>query len=1009
MSSWFDRLLEEMQRRQQEQDARREGRPLPPRERGGPRGRSGQPTPGEGDDGPDLSDGEPTPFPRRRGFRGGGGSGPFGGPLAGNDWGDWGRYRRWIVIGLLLVALLVVLGLAGGLVNLLTDLQWFSALGLSSVLTTRLWVQVGLFVAGYLAFAVPALVSILIARRVAPRVPVRRLGALELPDASRAITIGLIALALLLALISAGAWSSAWDTILLWANGGSFGVKDAHFGHDIGFYIFGLPFWRFLQGWGVASLVAILLLTFGAYAAGALRWQLRFTAPVRIHLTILGALLLLVIASGYQLDIAELSFSTRGMGAELQGASYTDLNAQQPAYVILTVVAVLAAILVLANIWFRTLWLLVFAAAGWIALSILVGGIYPAAVQSLQVSPNELSLEKPQIAANIAATRAAFQLDAVPVKSFTGSQPLSRALFTDNSATLQNLRLWDYRPLLDTISQTQNLRSYYAFTDVDIDRYAINGAERQVMLSARELAPTEGQTWTNQHLFYTHGYGLIAVPVNAVTTEGQPDYLVSGINQQGQLAVGEPRIYFGEAESSYVVTGTKTAEFDYPVGEDQNATTTWKGSTGVGVGGFFNRLLFAVRFGDLNLLISNQLTDTSQILFKRTLEERVQAIAPFLTYDRDPYLVSADGRLLWIWDAYTTSDHYPNSQPLGGDLFTGMNYVRNSVKVVIDAYDGSVRFYIADPNDPIIDAWSRIFPQLFRPLSSMSPDLQAHLRYPEDLFTAENMQYLLYHVPGNDAGAETLYSKQDRWALASQQTDVSGQSTVVEPYYVIMKLPGESNAEFVLIQPLVTAGRNNMIAWVTARMDPGHYGERIAFRFPTDTSTYGPAQIQARINQDSTVSAQFTLWSQAGSSVVRGNLLVLPMGDSILYVEPIFLRSTSTSQPEFKRVILASQTGIAFADTTDQALAQILGETTAPPPEGGGGGGGGGGLPSNAPALVAHAQQLYQEAQTALKAGDLGTYQARINELATVIQALQKLVGTPAPAPSGSAQPSASP
>ena len=912
------------------------------------------------------------------------------------------------MIGLLLVGLLVVLGLAGGLVNLLTDLQWFSALGLSSVLTTRLWAQVGLFVAGYVAFAVPAVVSILIARRVAPRVPVRRLGALELPDASRAITIGLIAVALLLALISAGAWSSAWDTILLWANGGSFGVTDPHFGHDIGFYVFGLPFWRFLQGWGVASLVAILLLTFGAYAAGALRWQLRLTIPVRVHLTILGALLLLVIASGYQLDIAELSFSTRGMGAELQGASYTDLNAQQPAYIILTVVAGLAAILVLANIWFRTLWLLVFAAAGWVALSILVGGIYPAAVQSLQVSPNELSLEKPQIAANIAATRAAFQLDAVPVKSFTGSQPLSRALFTDNSATLQNLRLWDYRPLLDTISQTQILRSYYDFTDVDIDRYAINSAERQVMLSARELAPTEGQTWTNQHLFYTHGYGLVAVPVNAVTPEGQPDYLVSGINQQGQLPVGEPRIYFGEAESSYVVTGTKTAEFDYPVGEDQNATTTWKGSTGVGVGGFFNRLLFAIRFGDLNLLISNQLTDTSQILFRRTLEERVQAIAPFLTYDRDPYLVSADGRLLWIWDAYTTSDHYPNSQPLDGDLFTGMNYVRNSVKVVIDAYDGSVRFYIADPKDPIINAWSRIFPQLFQPLSSMSPDLLAHLRYPEDLFTAENTQYLLYHVPGNVAGAETLYSKQDRWALASQQTDVSGASTVVEPYYVIMKLPGESNAEFVLIQPLVTAGRNNMIAWVVARMDPGHYGERIAFRFPTDTSTFGPAQIQARINQDSTVSAQFTLWSQAGSSVVRGNLLVLPMGDSILYVEPIFLRSTSTSQPEFKRVILASQTGIAFADTTDQALAQILGETSAPPPEGGGGGGGGG-LPSTAPALVARAQDLYQQAQAALKAGDLGTYQAKINELATVIQALQKLVGTPAPAPSGSAQPSASP
>jgi uncharacterized membrane protein (UPF0182 family) len=905
--------------------------------------------------------------------------------------------------------LLVFLSLAGGLVNLVTDLWWFSSLGLSGVLTTRLFAQIGFFLLGFAAFTVPALISIVVARRLAPRVPVRRLGGLELPDASRAVTIGLAAVAVLLGLLSGAAWSANWSTILLFANGGSWGVTDPHFGHDIGFYIFGLPFWRFLQGWGVASLIGILLLSLGVYAGGALRWQFRLTAPVRAHLSILGALLLLVIASGYQLDIAELSYSTRGMGVGLQAASYTDLNAQQPAYIILTVVAALAAIGVLANIWFRTLWLVAFAAAGWIVLSIVVGGLYPAAVQGLQVSPNELAVEKPQIAVNIGATRAAFGLDAVSQKPFTGSQSLSRALFTANATTLQNIRLWDYHPLLDTISQTKTLRSYYTFNDVDIDRYQLNGAERQVMLSGRELATATAQTWTNEHLFFTHGYGIVAVPVNGVTPEGQPDYLVSGINQKEALPVGEPRIYFGESESSYVVTDTKTAEFDYPVGANQNATTTWSGKTGVGTGGFFSRLLFALRFGDLNLLISNQLTDQSKILFRRSLVDRVQAIAPFLTYDHDPYLVSADGRLVWIWDAYTTSDHYPNAQPLDGDPFSGMNYVRNSVKVVVDAYDGSIRFYIADSKDPIIEAWARIFPRLFEPISSMSADLRAHLRYPEDLFTAQNRQYLLYHVAADANGAETLYTKQDRWALASQQTDVSGESTVVEPYYVIMTLPGEKDAEFVLIQPLVTAGRNNMIAWVAARMDPGHYGERIAFRFPSDTNTFGPAQIQARINQDTTVSAQFTLWSTAGSSVVRGNLLVLPMGDSILYVEPIFLRSTSTRQPEFKRVILASQTKVAFADTLDQALSQVLGETSVPPPSGGGGGGGGGGLPSTAAGLVARAQQLYDQAQAALKAGQLGTYQAKIDELATVLDALQKLTGTPAPSPSGSPAPSASP
>ncbi|HLY35870.1 MAG TPA: UPF0182 family protein [Candidatus Limnocylindria bacterium] len=1015
MSSWFDRLLEELQRRQQEADARREGRPFPPR--GAPRGRHPGPTPGVGDDGPDRTDGEPTPFPRQRrgparGGRGGGAP-PFGGPWASTDWGDWRRYRRWIFVGLGLVLLVVVLSLAGGIIDLLTDLQWFSALGLSGVLTTRLWSQVGLFVLGFFAFGIPAVVSVLVARRIAPRVPVRRIGGLELPDASGAIGIGLLALAVLGALISAAAWSSNWDTILLWRNGGSFGVTDAHFGHDVGFYVFGLPFWRFLQGWGVASLIGIILITLAAYAGGALRWQFRLSTPVRAHLTILGALLLLAIASGYQLDIAQLSFSTNGLGGAIQAATYADLHARQPAYVILTVVAVVAAGLVLANTWFKTLWLIGFAAGAWLVLSVVVGGIYPTIVQNLQVSPNERALEQPYIADNIAATRAAFDLNAISQTTFTGSQPLSRDLFTANSATLQNLRLWDYKPLLDTFDQQQLVYQYYDFPDVDIDRYLIDNTQREIMLSPRELDTTKlesaGLTWTNQHLVYTHGFGITAVPVNAVTPEGQPDYVVSGINQTPTLPVGEPRIYFGEGPSTYVVTGTQTTEFDYPVGGAAPSTTSWTGSTGVGIGGFFNRLLFALRFGDLNLLISNQLTDKSQILFNRTISDRVQAIAPFLTYDRDPYLVSAQGRLVWIWDAYTSTDRYPNAQPVSGELFNGMNYVRNSVKVVIDAYDGSIRFYIADPTDPIIKAWAAIFPGLFQPISSLSPELQAHLRYPEDLFTAQNQQYLLYHVSPDTNGADILYGQNDRWAFASQQTDVNGETATVAPYYVIMKLPGASKAEFTLIQPLVLAGRNNMTAWVAARMDPGHYGERIAYRFPTDTTTNGPTQIQSRIDQDPTISAQFTLWNTSGSGVVRGNLLVLPMGDAILYVEPIFLRSTSSSFPEFKRVILATQNRIAFADTVDSAVSQILGEASVPPPEGGGGTGGGGGggtggLPSTAAGLVARAQQLYAEAQAALRANppDLGTYQARINQLNDVLAALAKLVGTPAPSASAS-------
>jgi len=987
MSSWFDKLLEELQRRQAEQDALREGRPTPPLGRRPVKGNGHADDHGNGA-GNGAGDDEPAPFQGRR-------------PTVLGP-GGRGRQPRWGLIVGALVAAFLVFGVLGGLVNLLTDLMWYDALGRRDVLTTRLFSQVGLFVLGFVAFALPALVSIWLARRIAPQVPIRRVGTFELPDISRVVTLALAGVVLLLALISAAAWSSSWQTVLLFINGGAFGVKDPNFGRDIGFYVFDLPFWRFVQGWGVAALVVIILLTVGTYAAGALRWQLRLTAPVRAHLSTLGALLLVAIAAGYQFDIAELSYSTRGIHGTIQAATYTDIHAQVPAFVILTVVALAAAALLLANIWFKTLWAIILAAGAWIGISILVGGIYPGIVQRLNVEPNELALERPYIAQHIAATHAAFALDAIDVKPFTGEQPLTRQLITANQATLDNIRLWDYKPLLVTFGQQQILRQYYQFLDVDIDRYLISGKLRQIMLSGREIGdlPASAQTWTSERLVYTHGYGITAVPVNGVTPEGQPDYLVSGINNEPKLPVGQPRLYFGEAASSYVVTGTKTDEFDYPLGDQGGKTTTWDGTTGVSVGNPISRLLFALRFGDLNLLISNQLTPHSQILFRRQIAERVNELAPFLVYDRDPYLVSADGRLVWIWDAYTVSDRYPNAQPLS-DIFPGANYVRNSVKVVIDAYDGSVRFFISDPKDPIIKAYARIFPHLFEPLAAMPAALQAHLRYPEDLFTAQNEAYLLYHLDANAQGAEALYKQEDRWSFPTQQTDVSSAGSQIAPYYVIMKLPGETNPEFVLIQPLVAASRPNMISWVAARMDPGHYGERISFRFPANSTTLGPAQIQARINQDSTISAQFTLWSAAGSSVVRGNLLVLPMGDSILYVEPIFLQSTQSSFPEFKRVILAVQNRLAFADTVAQGISQLLGEASIPPPDNGGGGV----LPSDVASLVADAQRLYDAAQAALTAGDLGTYQARINDLAKVITKLGQLVG----APSGSPAPSASP
>jgi hypothetical protein len=977
MSTWFDKLLEELQRRQAEQDARREGRPFPPRE---PR-RTGR---GHGGDGAPPPDDDPVRFPRRRTV-------------------GWSP-RRWAVLAVIVLLALILFGFLGSIVDLLTDLMWYDALGRRDVLTTRLWSQVGLFFLGLAAFGVPALASIWLARRIAPQVPIRRIGGFEVPDASRAITWGLVAVATIMAIVSAAAWSGSWETILLFANGGDFGTADPNFGRDVGFYIFDLPFWRFLQGWGVASLFAILLLSLGAYAAGALRWQFRLTPAVRAHLSVIGALLLALFAIGYQLDIPELSYSPSGYGS-IQAATYTDMNAQLPAYVILTFVALAAAVLLLLNIWLRTLWALVLAAGAWFALSILVGSLYPAFVQNFQVNPNEKNLEQPYIQKHIASTRAAFNLDAIEVREFTGDQPLTERVFEEDAATIDNLRLWDYRPLLTIFGQQQIIYRYYDFLDVDIDRYQIDGEERQIMLSARELnvekLAEDAKTWTNERLVFSHGFGITAVPVDAVTAQGQPDYLVSGINREPRLPVGQPRIYFGEATDTYVVTGASTQEFDYPLDEasEAGATTTWDGTTGVGIGNPISRLLFALRFGDLNLMISNQLTDDSQILFRRAIDDRVPELAPFLAYDHDPYIVSAEGQLLWVWDAYTVSGRYPNAQPLDENSpIPGANYIRNSVKVTMNAYDGTVRFFIADPDEPILAAWAKIFPGLFEPMSAMSEELQAHLRYPEDLFIAQNRSYQLYHLPATDAGASTFYSQNDRWAIPADP--IAGEGQPMEPYYVIMRIPGEEQAEFVLIQPLVREQRPNMIAWVAARMDPGVYGQQIAFRFPSNTSTAGPVQVEARIDADPAISSQFSLWDRSGSSVIRGNLLVLPIGDDgLVYVEPIFLQASGAPFPEFVRVIMVSEDRVAFAEDVQSGLEQLLGAAAPPPPDGGG-------LPEDVAGLVAEAQRLYGEAQAALDAGDLGAYQAAIDDLQAVLDALAELTGA---ATSAEPSPSASP
>jgi hypothetical protein len=574
---------------------------------------------------------------------------------------------------------------------------------------------------------------------------------------------------------------------------------------------------------------------------------------------------------------------------------------------------------------------------------------------------------------------------------------LSLEALQDNAATLRNVRLWDYRPLLQTYAQIQEIRLYYDFVDVDIDRYQFDGDYRQVTLAARELAPEQlrNRTWVNEHLEFTHGYGLVMSPVNEVTPEGLPVLYVRDLPPEVSvnLRIDRPEIYYGEKGGRYVFVKTRVQEFDYPKG-DTNVRTTYQGKGGVSVGSVLNRLAFALRFGDSQIFFADALTSESRILFYRNIHERVRRVAPFLAYDRDPYLVVADGRLVWLQDAYTLTDRYPYSQPVD-DRFavhadrTG-NYIRNSVKVAIDAYDGTLTFYIADPTDPLIQTYASIFPQLFQPMDQMPQSLRAHIRYPEDLFRIQAQIYATYHMKDPNV----FYNKEDVWAIPSEV--YQGDQLPMEPYYVIMRLAGEEREEFVLILPFTPATKNNLIAWMAARCDGEHYGELVVYNFPKQELVYGPLQIEARIDQDPTISAQLSLWSQRGSRVIRGNLLVIPLGDSLVYFEPLYLQAEASQLPELKRVIVAFGEKVAMEESLEEALQVVFGGTRAiargeeTPAMGESEASG---ISPALADLIRAAREHYDAAQEALRQGDWATYGQELKALKEVLDEMARLTG----------------
>src|SRR2546428_76959 len=550
----------------------------------------------------------------------------------------------------------------------------------------------------------------------------------------------------------------------------------------------------------------------------------------------------------------------------------------------------------------------------------MVGGVvYPGVIQRYQVTPNEIVKEKPYIDFIIRYTRLAYGLDNIEEREFPTEQTLTLQDLRKNDATLKNIRLWDTRPLLATYSQLQEIRTYYKFTDIDIDRYLINGEYRQVTLSARELSSKDlpSRIWINERLTYTHGYGAVVSPVNRVTREGLPEFWVKDIPPvaSSDLRISRPELYFSELATDYVFAKTRAKEFDYPAG-DQNVYTTYEGQGGIPLETFWHKALFAARLGDLKLLLSNDLTPQSRVLIYRNIRERVQRIAPFFQYDDDPYMViSAAGRIVWLLDGYTVSDRFPYSTPTRG---LG-NYVRNSVKVTVDAYDGTVHFYVADPADPLIRTIAQIFPGLLQPLDAMPADLRAHIRYPEGLFRVQAGMYAVYHM----RDTQVFYNKEDLWSVPVRSVD--GRERAMEPYYLILRLPGEPKEEFVLLIPFNPSKKDNLSAWLAARSDPPHYGKLVVYNFPKQKLIYGPRQIEARIDQDSFISQQLSLWNQRGSQVIRGNLLVIPIERSLVYVEPLYIAAEKGQLPELKRVIVGFGDRIAMEETLDGAMARVFG------------------------------------------------------------------------------------
>ncbi|MBA7475469.1 hypothetical protein ES707_10840 [subsurface metagenome] len=834
---------------------------------------------------------------------------------------------RWIIIGIIFLVVIIV----GAIASIYIEIIWFKSVQYVAVFWKILLTKgvVMLFFAA--AFFILSFINLSFARRFAPEFQVEisqdefERPEIQLYKSLQNIQINkkfVLWFSLIIALFMGFSEGASWEKILIYLNRTSFGTSDPIFNRDIGFYMFSLPFWEFVRNWLSFALTLITVVVAAIYVIKrAVKYEYKkliIETPVKVHLSLLIGLILILKSWQYWLNAFKILYSAKGV---IFGAGYTEIHANLLALRILMVLALVCAVLFFVTARKENWRLPALGLVVLIGVSVLMGGVYPEIVQRAIVLPNEGTKERPYILNNIEATRLAYGLDKIREEEFPVKEEIGFEDIEKNDETIRNIRLWDWRPIKQTLRQIQAIRLYYDFYSVDMDRYYFNGNYQQVMVSPRELdkdkIPEQARTWINEVLTYTHGYGVVVNPVNKISGEGLPYLLIKDIPPVSSvnLDITRPEIYYGEITKGYVIVKTKAKEFDYPKG-DENVYSTYAGNGGMLVSSLWRRILFSIKYSNPQILLTTNLTPESRIMINRNIQERVKKIVPFLSFDKDPYMViSKEGKLFWIQDAYTMSSNYPYSTPIGGGYF---NYIRNSVKVIIDAYNGTMDFYIVDQKDPLIMVYKNIFPQLFKNFDRMPEDLKEHIRYPKDLFQVQAELYSTYHMMDPDV----FYNKEDYWETPNE---LYGEDEIkMEPYYIITKLPGHEKEEFILMTPFTPSMKSNMIAWLAAKNDQPEYGNLIVYKFPKEKLIYGPMQIEARIDQDSEISQQLTLWGQKGSTVIRGNLLVIPIEESILYVEPLYLRAEKGEIPELKRVIVSNGSDVMIGNNLEDALEKLF-------------------------------------------------------------------------------------